>query len=99
MDPRGPEAEPDELHNRWGALFKDDEEDEDYAPSKCSSYRLSDACPETPIPLIYRHNTRVMRERLAFSVSRTRTSVVDRIKSILAFMDSIDTNLPMHLRP
>ncbi|TBU39401.1 hypothetical protein BD309DRAFT_1003757 [Dichomitus squalens] len=81
MDPRGPEAEPDELHNGWGALFKDEEEDKDYAPSECSSDRLSD----TPI---YRHNTRVMRERLAFSVSRTRTSVVDHVKSILAFMES-----------
>ncbi|TBU64442.1 hypothetical protein BD310DRAFT_783489, partial [Dichomitus squalens] len=94
--PSRPEAEPDELHNGWGALFKDDEQDEDYAPSECSSDRLSDAsdwdpveaAPETPIPPIYRHNTRVMRERLAFSVSRTRTSVVDRVKSILAFMDS-----------
>ncbi|TBU59820.1 hypothetical protein BD310DRAFT_958035 [Dichomitus squalens] len=96
MDPRGPEAEPDELHNGWGALFKDEEEDEDYAPSECSSDRLSDVCPETPI---YRHNTRVVRERLAFSVSRTRTSVVDHVKSILAFMESVDMNLPMHLRP
>ncbi|TBU22128.1 hypothetical protein BD311DRAFT_869559 [Dichomitus squalens] len=85
MDPRGPEAEPDELHNGWGALFKDEEEDEDYAPSECSSDRLSDASDWDPIEAapempIYRHNTRVMRERLAFSVSRTRTSVVDHVQ-------------------
>ncbi|TBU26765.1 hypothetical protein BD311DRAFT_779457 [Dichomitus squalens] len=105
MDPRAPEEEPEELHNGWGALFDEDDEDEDYTPSECGSDRLSDAsdwdpveaAPENLIPPIYLHNTRVMRERLAFSVSRTRTSVLDRVKSILAYMESVDMNLPLFL--
>ncbi|TBU21317.1 hypothetical protein BD311DRAFT_597090, partial [Dichomitus squalens] len=105
MDPRAPEEEPEELHNGWGALFDEDDEDEDYTPSECGSDRLSDAsdwdpveaAPENLIPPIYLHNTRVMRERLAFSVSRTRTSVLDRVKYILAYMESVDMNLPLFL--
>ncbi|TBU21646.1 hypothetical protein BD311DRAFT_782804 [Dichomitus squalens] len=104
MDPRAPEEEPEELHNGWGALF-DNDDDDDYTPSECDSDRLSDisdwdpveAAPEGPILPIYLHNTRVMREHLAFSVSRTRTSILDRVKSILAYMESVDMNLPIFL--
>ncbi|TBU62392.1 hypothetical protein BD310DRAFT_1036622 [Dichomitus squalens] len=106
MDSRGAKEDFEEHPSGWGALFDDDEDDDaDYAPSECDSDRLSDvsewdpveAALEDPAPPIYLYNTQSMRGRLSLSISVPGRTVVDRVKSILAYMESVDMNLPLFL--
>ncbi len=93
---------PREIHNGWGALFEDEEDDLDYQPPSTSGYdsdRLSDESDWDPVPLedepeeppIHLRNTRAMRERLG------STSKLECVVKILQYMDSLNMNLPIFL--
>ncbi|KAI0349259.1 hypothetical protein OH77DRAFT_1525815 [Trametes cingulata] len=96
------EDEQDELHNGWGSLFADDDDDEDFDYSPYSEYdsdRLSDESDWDPIPIedeppappIQLQRTRAMRERLGSA------SKLERVRRILEYMESLDMNLPIFL--
>ncbi|TBU55676.1 hypothetical protein BD310DRAFT_883844 [Dichomitus squalens] len=107
MEPRGAEEDLEEHPSGWGALFdNDDDGDDDYAPSECDSDRLSDVSEWDPVeaaledsaPPIYLYNTQSIRGRLSHSISVSGRTVLDRVKSILAYIEGSGSSHVQYIR-